>query len=131
MLQGYVMVNCEQMKRKSEVKGKYDYRDQKFPDKVLKYYSVIDINNGNLSGSAQQLLTEAMGSWPSNMDERRKAVIEKGVSLYGKVTYSMDQRLQPSMDNPRYLDCSSFVGWSFYYAWIKKMFFPTGLRVIL
>ena len=53
------------------------------------------------------------------MDERRKAVIEKGVSLYGKVTYSMDKRLQPSMDNPRYLDCSSFIGWSFYYAGIK------------
>lgn len=102
-------------------KGRYDYRDQKFPDKVLKYYSVIDINNGNLSGSAQQLLTEAMGSWPSYMDERRKAVIEKGISLYGKVTYSMDQRLQPSMDNPRYLDCSSFVGWSFYYAGIKDV----------
>lgn len=93
--------------------GQYDYRDQKFPPKVLKYYSVISFSTADMPASEQELLMEALAGWPSDLDERRKAVIEKGLSLYGKITYSMNHRGYPSLDAPAYLDCSSYVGWSF------------------
>lgn len=96
--------------------GRYNYRDQKFPDKVLKFYTVIYINSANVPANIQQLITEVTSGWPSDMEEGRQKVIEKGLSLYGKVQYSMSQRLQPTPENPQYLDCSSFVGWSFYFA---------------
>lgn len=117
--------------------GKFDYHDQKFPDKVLKYYNTISIGNPNLSGDEKQLLTECMASWPANLSEGRRRVIEKGLSLYGKIIYSMDMRLQPSQLNPQYLDCSSFVGWSYHYAgfsnvnawWCTDNFLYDGLFV--
>lgn len=96
--------------------GRFDYRDQKFPPKVLKYYSVLAVGAENMPASEQQLLTEAMASWPSNLAPGRKAIIQKGLSVYGRVTYSMDYRLQPSEQAPTQLDCSSFVGWSYKYS---------------
>lgn len=118
--EAYASARCGGKMRENEVErdayGKYDYRDQKIPDKVLKYYSVVAIEGGNIPENEQGLITETMMGWPSNLDEGRKKVIQTGLSLYGKVQYSMDQRLQPSIQNPKYLDCSSFVGWSFYFA---------------
>lgn len=102
--------------REAELYGLYAYKDQKFSDKVLKYYSVISIGSGNMSGHEQNLLTECMAGWSADLDERRKNLIQKGLSLYGSVTYSMDMRLQPRASSPNYLDCSSFVGWSYYYS---------------
>lgn len=103
--------------------GLYRFRDQKFPDKVLRYYSVISIGNPNIPENEQQLLMEATASWPSSMDERRKAVIQKGLSLYGTITYSMDLRLEPYFMNPKYLDCSSFVGWSYYFGGLTDVYY--------
>lgn len=95
--------------------GKYDFKDQKFPQKVLKYYFVISVDMADMPADEQTLLTEAMASWPADLDPRRKAVIEKGLSIYGKISYSMDinYRLKPNVNNPAVLDCSSFTGWAF------------------
>ncbi|HJB27202.1 MAG TPA: lysozyme family protein [Candidatus Blautia faecavium] len=115
----YASARCGGREREKQVEkdayGKYDYKDQKFPDKVLKYYSVVAFDSGNIPEAEQSLIMEAMSGWPSGLDERRKKVIETGLSLYGKISYSMDMRLQPSPQAPQYLDCSSFVGWAFYF----------------
>lgn len=115
--QKFAKKRCKGKKRTDENQieafGLYDYRDQKFPDKVLKYYSVISVDTADMTAEEQALLSEAMASWPSNLDSRRKTIIEKALSLYGKVSYSMGfARSNPNPDAPIYQDCSSYVGWS-------------------
>lgn len=113
----YASKRCKGKKRENQADidlyGTYDYKDQKFPSKVLKYYFVISVDTAEMPAIEQELLSEAMASWPADLDSRRKAVIEKGLSIYGKISYSMNHRLQPSAEMPSCLDCSSFVGWSY------------------
>lgn len=103
-------------KKNADTYGKYDYGDQKFPDKVLQYYSSISINAANIPAEDMQHINELMASWGAEVTQERKKLIEKGLSLYGLVTYSMPARLTPTQENPTKLDCSSFVGWSYYYS---------------
>lgn len=114
----YASKKCKGRKRTNqeliETYGLYDFKDQKFPEKVLKYYTVVSVNTADMTAEEQALLSEAMASWPSNLDPRRKTVIEKALSLYGKVSYSMGLRYNnPNPDAPIYLDCSGYVGWAF------------------
>lgn len=102
----------------ASAKGPYEYHDQYYPPKVFQYYSVIYFDETAMTEEEKQLLKEAQASWSDwdDLDGGRFDVIEKGLSLFGKVRYSQEQRLQPSIDNPNYLDCSSFVAWSYYQA---------------
>lgn len=55
-----------------------------------------------------------MKTWGSKVTKERREIIQQGVLLYG-VTYSMGDngeppRNSPSIENPKYLDCSSFTG---------------------
>ena len=54
-----------------------------------------------------------MSTWGSKVTKERREIIQQAVLLYG-VTYSMGYRNQPSYNKPRYLDCSSFVGQSYW-----------------
>ena len=64
---------------------------------------------GQLPEDMKEILRQCMQTWDSRVTKERREIIQQGVLLYG-VTYSMDARNTPSVDNPQYLDCSSFVG---------------------
>lgn len=92
--------------------GKYKYSDQKFYEKVFENYRCNgggSIEYGNLPDDMKEILRMCMQTWDSRVTDERRAIIQNAVSLYG-VTYSMDARNSPSVENPQYLDCSSFVG---------------------
>lgn len=96
--------------------GWSQYGDPEYVPHVLRYYLVSggfvpdEITNEEAVGQLNML----METWPSDMDERRGAVIAKGAGLIGKVTYDMyGEDTRAGVDNPRTLDCSSFVAWAF------------------
>lgn len=99
--------------------AKYDwskYGDPEYVPHVLRYYVVSGgfVPDGISNAEAVGQLEMLMETWPSDMDERRGAVIAKGAGLIGKVTYDMyGEDTRAGVDNPRTLDCSSFVAWSF------------------
>lgn len=104
----------------TEEYGKYKYSDQKFYEKVFENYKCSgggSIELGNLPEDMKEILRQCMQSWDNKVTSERKAIIQQAVMLYG-VTYSMDYRNSPSAENPKYLDCSSFVGQSYWRAGI-------------
>ncbi len=60
----------------------------------------------------RKILKDAMKSWPSNLDPRRKDLIMLGASLVGKYEYVYGGDRSGS-DNPQGTDCSGFVAWTF------------------
>lgn len=96
--------------------GWSQYGDPEYVPHVLRYYVVSGgfVPDGITNEEAVGQLNMLMETWPSDMDERRGAVIAKGASLIGKVTYDMyGEDTRAGVDNPRTLDCSSFVAWAF------------------
>ena len=92
--------------------GKYKYSDQKFYQKVFENYKCSgggSMDYGQLPADMKEILRQCMQTWDSRVTKERREIIQQGVLLYG-VTYSMDYRNSPSVQAPRYLDCSSFVG---------------------
>ncbi len=92
--------------------GKYKYSDQKFYQKVFENYKCSgggSIDYGQLPEDMKEILRQCMQTWDSRVTKERREIIQQGVLLYG-VTYSMDYRNSPSVESPRYLDCSSYVG---------------------
>lgn len=91
--------------------GKYKYSDQKFYSKVFENYRCSgggSIDYGNLPDDMKEILRQCMQTWDSRVTKERRAIIQNGILLYG-VTYSMDYA-RTDIKNPKYLDCSSFVG---------------------
>lgn len=91
--------------------GKYKYSDQKFYSKVFENYRCSgggNIDYGNLPDDMKEILRQCMQTWDSRVTKERRAIIQNGILLYG-VTYSMDYA-RTDIKNPKYLDCSSFVG---------------------
>lgn len=101
--------------------GKYKYSDQKFYQKVFENYKCSGGGGGNLDmgqlpDDMKEILKKCMATWDSKVTKERREIIQQGVMLYG-VTYSMDYA-RTDIDNPKYLDCSSFVGQSYWRAGI-------------
>lgn len=98
------------------------YGDPLYVDHVFQYLTFSQTGGGDYNGSiptdgiceeALRQLAMLQKNWPS-MDERRGLVIAKGAARIGKTTYSMyGEDTRSGVDNPRTLDCSSFVAWSF------------------
>ena len=91
--------------------GKYKYSDQKFYSKVFENYRCSgggNVDYGNLPDDMKEILRQCMQTWDSRVTKERRAIIQNGILLYG-VTYSMDFA-RTDIKNPKYLDCSSFVG---------------------
>ena len=91
--------------------GKYKYSDQKFYSKVFENYRCSgggSIDYGNLPDDMKEILRQCMQTWDSRVTKERRAIIQNGILLYW-VTYSMDYA-RTDIKNPKYLDCSSFVG---------------------
>ena len=92
--------------------GEYKYSDQFFYQKVFENYTCTgggSMDYGELPEEMKEILRKCMRTWDSRVTKERREIIQQGVLLYG-VTYSMDARNSPSYENPKYLDCSSFVG---------------------
>jgi len=92
------------------------YGDPDYVEHVLQYYVTVGFysSDGIDNQEAVEQLELLQESWPLKMDQRRGAVIAKGASLIGKVTYDMyGEDTRSGIDNPRTLDCSSFVAWAF------------------
>lgn len=68
-----------------------------------------------LSKDSRDVLIKCEETWGSDVTDERKDIIKSAVELSG-VSYSMNYRNMPSVDNPQYLDCSSFVGQAYYRA---------------
>lgn len=101
--------------------GKYKYSDQKFYQKVFENYKCSGGGGGNLDmgqlpDDMKEILKKCMATWDSKVTKERREIIQQGVMLYG-VTYSMGYA-RTDIDNPKYLDCSSFVGQSYWRAGI-------------
>lgn len=93
------------------------YGDVDYVEHVLQYYNTVGSYNtdGIANEEALNVLETLQESWSSDMDSRRGAVISKGASLIGKVSYDMfGEDTRSGVDNPRTLDCSSFVAWAFH-----------------
>ena len=109
--------------------GKYKYSDQKFYQKVFENYKCSGGGGGNLDmgqlpDDMKEILKKCMATWDSKVTKERREIIQQGVMLYG-VTYSMGDngeppRNSPSYENPKYLDCSSFVGQCYWRAGVAK-----------
>lgn len=114
-----------------ETYGKYKYSDQKFYQKVFENYKCSgggSIEYGALPDDMKSILQQCMKTWDSRVTKERRAIIQNGVLLYG-VTYSMESRNSPSLENPQYLDCSSFVGQCYWRAGVlgqETAYWTTG-----
>lgn len=98
--------------KKDDKYGEYKYSDQFFYQKVFENYKCTgggSMDYGELPEEMKAILKKCMQTWDSRVTKERREIIQQGVLLYG-VTYSMDARNSPSYENPKYLDCSSFVG---------------------
>lgn len=113
IIEKYARVIAHGKERSStEEYGKYKYSDQKFYEKVFENYKCAgggSMDYGVLPDDMKEILRQCMQTWDSRVTDERRQIIQQGVLLYG-VTYSMDARNTPSLENPKYLDCSSFVG---------------------
>ena len=107
----------EGKEKKDDKYGEYKYSDQFFYQKVFENYKCTgggSMDYGELPESMKEILRKCMQTWDSRVTKERREIIQQGVLLYG-VTYSMGMngeppRNSPSPENPKYLDCSSFVG---------------------
>lgn len=93
---------------------------------VLMYYVMVNGYDTSLIGYESVISTldyvyEEYSDY--DLDEGRWGVICQGASIIGEVKYSMDTTLrlhnssgEYDTDNPAWLDCSSFVAWSFHKA---------------
>lgn len=107
----------EGKEKKDDKYGEYKYSDQFFYQKVFENYKCTgggSMDYGELPESMKEILRKCMQTWDSRVTKERREIIQQGVLLYG-VTYSMGlngdpPRNSPSPENPKYLDCSSFVG---------------------
>lgn len=105
--------------------GDYKYSDQFFYEKVFANYTCSgggSIDLGNLPDDLKQILKECMKTWDSRVTKERREIIQQGILLYG-VKYGSDganghYKNTPSVDNPQYLDCSSFVAQAYWRAGI-------------
>ena len=84
---------------------------------VLKYFTYTTQRNSislaDIDPDVQTVLKEVMNTWPSNMEDGRRALIAKAASLVNKgCHYSQDLR-QPGSEVPSYLDCSAYVAWAY------------------
>lgn len=94
------------------------YGDTDYVNHVLRYY--IENPETNVSnGDADALLKELKENNTAS-DEVWK-MIEKGASLIGIVSYSMEKRQGDGRDNPEFLDCSSFTAWAFHKSGITSV----------
>lgn len=87
------------------------YGDPEYVPHVLRYYKKAEdtvVDNQN----AQDLIKELMDN--NAAEPKAWSLIQKGSSLIGKVTYSMDQRQADGRDAPTILDCSAFTAWTFH-----------------
>lgn len=117
-------------KRKGGTKdkmGPYKYSNQYFFERVFEVYSTTgdaaDINMGQLPADFAEILRKCMEGWGPEVTAKRRAVIQAAVSLYGVRYGSVANdkpgrpgRNTPSIEHPKWLDCSSFVGQSFWRA---------------
>ena len=87
------------------------YGDVEYVPHVLRYYVPIDKTSVS-NQEAKDIIAELKEN--NDADNRAWKIIEEGASLIGKVEYSMDKRQGDGRDNPKYLDCSSFVAWAFH-----------------
>lgn len=113
IIEKYAKVVADEKTRSSVEKyGKYRYSDQKFYEKVFENYKCTGsggtIDLGNLPEEYKEIFRQCMASWGPEVTKERREIIQQGVMLYG-VKYSMDYA-RSNIDNPTYLDCSSFVG---------------------
>lgn len=118
VIKEYAKVIAHGKKRSdAETYGEYKYSDQKFYQKVFENYQCSgggSIKYGELPEDMKKILRDCMKTWGSKVTKERREIIQQGVLLYG-VTYSMGDngeppRNSPSIENPKYLDCSSFTG---------------------
>lgn len=114
-----VIAHGEERANADDENGKYKYSDQKFYQKVFENYKCSGGGSGNLDmgqlpDDMKEILKKCMATWDSKVTKERREIIQQGVMLYG-VTYSMDYA-RTDIDNPKYLDCSSFVGQSYWRA---------------
>lgn len=96
------------------------YGDPLYVEHVFQYLAITQA--GDFGGAvpledicreAREQLTMLREGWP-DMDSRRADVIAKGATRIGKTSYSMwGEDTRSGVDEPRTLDCSSFVAWSF------------------
>lgn len=114
IIESYAKVIADNKTRYSydyDTYGKYKYSDQKFYSKVFENYRCSgggDVDYGSLPDDMKEILRQCMQTWDSKVTKERRAIIQNGILLYG-VTYSMDYA-RSDIKNPKYLDCSSFVG---------------------
>ena len=87
------------------------YGDTLYVEHVLRYYVENETTEG-LCKEAEDILFEL--DEENDLSEEVYNVISKGASLIGKVNYSMEKRQGDGREKPTYLDCSSFVAWSFH-----------------
>lgn len=97
--------------------GWASYGDTEYVQHVLRYYvqvggfDITDVSNED----AVKVLTELKKY--NDVDEERWSVICMGASRIGKTKYDMyGEDTRAGTDDPRTLDCSSFVAWSFHKA---------------
>ena len=93
--------------------GDYKYSDQFFYEKVFANYTCSGggtVDLGNLPEDLKQILKECMKTWDSRVTKERREIIQQGVLLYGVIYSQALARGEANIDNPKGLDCSSFVG---------------------
>lgn len=116
---GYTKENArafsELMKKKM---GWKNYGDPDYVQHVLRYYSQPATVSSGTDAAAKKIINslyqKAVKNGVGHVGDRFK-VITAGARLIGKCGYSRDSAKNPrnGSDNPAYLDCSSFVAWSY------------------
>lgn len=116
---GYTKENArafsEMMKKKM---GWKTYGDPEYVQHVLRYYSQTATVSSGTDAAAKKIIgslyQKAVKNGVGHVCDRFK-VIAAGARLIGKCGYSRDSAKNPrnGSDNPAYLDCSSFVAWSY------------------
>lgn len=125
---GMALANGKKRSGKTKDKlGPYKYSNQYFFERVFEVYSTTgdaaDINMGQLPADFAEILRKCMEGWGPEVTAKRRAVIQAAVSLYG-VRYGSvandkpgrPARNTPSIEHPKWLDCSAFVGQAFWRA---------------
>ena len=119
IIKRYAKIIANGKKRSKAAKyGTYRYSDQKFYQKVFENYKCTgsggSLDMGKLPEEYKEILRKCMATWDSRVTKERREIIQQGIMLYG-VKYSMGYA-RSNIDNPTYLDCSSFVGQSYWRA---------------
>lgn len=120
---GYSKENAAEFSRvMADRLGWSSYGDPLYVEHVFQYLT-FQPESGEFNGSfsmdgiredAGKTLDMLQEGWPEDLDKRRAAVIAKGAGRIGKTIYDMyGEDTRSGVENPRTLDCSSFVAWSF------------------